>query len=90
MISKMKKIVSFDKLESALRRQLLSDYPDGFGDAVMRIEAPKPFYAVLLESDQATYLVKLNNYLIRSSVAEDDEDDDADVSMDLDVEEEEE
>ncbi|GAB5418541.1 MAG: hypothetical protein Crog4KO_02980 [Crocinitomicaceae bacterium] len=70
MLTKIRKLVSFEKLEAPLRRQLLNQYPEGFDGAVMRIEAPKPFYAVILESEQVTYLVKLNNNLINLSHSE--------------------
>lgn len=64
---KARKLVSYDKLEQSLKRQLLKAYPDGFDDVAMRIDAPTPFYAVLLEAEEITYLVKLNNYLINAS-----------------------
>ena len=68
MLAKARKLISYDKLDLSLRRQLLRDYPDGFEEAVMRIDAPNPFFAVLLELEEITYLVKLNKHLIHSSV----------------------
>jgi len=70
MLSKARKLISFDKLELPLKRQLLRKYPDGFEDSAIRIDAPNPFYAVLLELEEITYLVKLNNYNISATTEE--------------------
>lgn len=83
MLTKMRKVVSFDKLESSLKRELLNEYPYGFGDAVMKIEASEPFYAVLLEVDDASYLVKLNKYQVESGIELDDDEDDYDSEDDI-------
>ncbi|MCR9172064.1 MAG: hypothetical protein NXI10_06205 [bacterium] len=82
MLAKARKLISFDKLELPLKRQLLKAYPDGFEDSVMRIDAPTPFYAVLFEADDITYLVKLNNYLVNASSEdlEDEFEDDSEMS----------
>ena len=80
---KTRKLISFDKLEQPLKRKLLQAYPDGFEEAVVRVDAPTPFYAVLFEAEDITYLVKLNNYLASASMDEledDFEDDDADLT----------
>ncbi|XOV69189.1 MAG: hypothetical protein ACFHU9_08370 [Fluviicola sp.] len=80
MLTKARKLISFDKLDVPLKRKLLKAYPDGFEESLMRIDAPTPFYAVLLDSDDITYLVKLNNYLVNASSdeLEDEFDDDSD------------
>jgi len=75
-MEKTRKLISFEKLEAPLRKKLLREYPDGFGNAVMKIEAPTPFYAVRFESDDTSYLIKLSNYFVESM--EDDEDDERD------------
>jgi len=85
MLTKSRKLISFDKLDNTLKRQLLKEYPDGFEDVAIRIDAPTPFYAVLLEADSTTYLVKLSNYIINMDADDlDDElDDDVEGSEDL-------
>ena len=78
-MNKISKLVSFEKLLPELRAKLIEEYPMGFNDAVMRIDAPKPFYAILLEDEGVTYLVKLNEDQIKTSAIEyDDDDDDSD------------
>lgn len=80
MLTKTRKLISYDKLDHTLKRQLLKEHPDGFEDSVIRIDAPTPFYAVLLEADATTYLVKLSNYIINMDA------DDLDDEMNDDVE----
>ncbi|NVK65610.1 MAG: hypothetical protein HWE22_13540 [Flavobacteriales bacterium] len=82
---KTRKMVSFDKLEPSLKKQLLRDHPDGFEDVAMRIDAPTPFHAVLLEAEDVTYLVKLNNYVVTAASLEDDDDDDDNDDIDVDA-----
>ncbi len=77
--------MSFDKLEPSLKKQLLRDHPDGFEDVAMRIDAPTPFHAVLLEAEDVTYLVKLNNYVVTAASLEDDDDDDDNDDIDVDA-----
>jgi hypothetical protein len=89
MKSKLKKLVSFNKLEPSLRQLLIQEYPDGFGDAVIRIDAPKPFYAVLFDQEDTTYLVKLNTYLVNASQMELEDDDIVELSEAVDLEEDE-
>ncbi len=82
---KTRKMVSFDKLEPALKKQLLREHPDGFEDVAMRIDAPTPFHAVLLEVEDVTYLVKLNNYVVSASLEDDDDDDRDNDDIDVDT-----
>jgi hypothetical protein len=82
-MDKTRKLVSFEKLDATLRKQLLREYPDGFGNAVMKIEAPTPFYAVRFESEDTSYLIKLSNYVVESLEDDEDEDDERD-EMDTD------
>jgi hypothetical protein len=89
MKSKLKKLVSFNKLEPSIRRLLIQEYHDGFEDAVIRIDAPKPFYAVLFDHEDTTYLVKLNRYLVNASQMELEDDDIIELSDAVDLEDEE-
>lgn len=90
MESKLRKLIPFNKLESSLRQLLIQEHPDGFGDAVIRIDAAKPFYAVLFDHEDTTYLVKLNNYLVNASQLELEDDDKVELSEVIDIEEDEE
>lgn len=78
-------MVSYEKLDPSLKKELLKQYPDGFEDAAMRIDAPTPFYAVLFEAEDVTYLVKLTNYVVTSSLDDDDDDDADNEDMDVDT-----
>ncbi|MFT4661504.1 MAG: hypothetical protein ACI8XB_001781 [Patiriisocius sp.] len=89
MNSKIRKLVSFNKLESSLRKLLIREYPDGFGDAVLRIDASKPFYAVLFDHENTTYLVKLNNYLVKASQVELEDDYNNELSEAIDIDDDE-
>lgn len=84
MYSSNRKLVSFDKLQSALRNKLTRAFPYGFGDAVMKIEAPTPFHAVLFEDEGMTYLVKLSPYQVNTSSIDydDNEEEEIDISSD--------
>lgn len=91
MLTKARKLISFDKLESPLKRQLLREFPDGFEDAVIRIDAATSFYAVLLELEEISYLVKLNNYLVYASMEDlEDEFQESDEMPELDSDDEDE
>ncbi|MFT5777565.1 MAG: hypothetical protein ACI837_000501 [Crocinitomicaceae bacterium] len=89
MQSKLRKLVSFNKLESSLKQLLIQEYPNGFGDAVIKVDAPKPFYAVLFECEETTYLVKLNKYLVNASLVELEDEDKIEPLDLMDIDEEE-
>ncbi len=59
---KMRKIVSFNNLSLELQEELKHKYPYGFTEAMMRIDRGPGdfFYAVVLETEEVNYLVKID------------------------------
>ena len=81
-MEKIRKLIPLEKLEMPIRKQLLKAYPDGFGKAVMKIDAPTPFYAIRFESPEVSYLVKLSNYFVETFNEDDDDYNDGEVDSD--------
>ena len=54
--------VSYQNLSEELLDALKKRYPTGYGDSVMKINGPndKVFYAVMLDTPDASYLVKVD------------------------------
>ncbi len=62
MSDKKRLIVSSHNLSPELQQELHKQYPTGFADHMIRIDKPGGdfFYAVLLETAEVNYLVKVN------------------------------
>ncbi len=73
--SKKRLVVSAQNLPEELQAELKIKYPDGFNEHMIRIEKGFNdfFYAVTLETDEISYLVKLN-VKIDAQVEDDDKD----------------
>lgn len=69
--AKKRVVVSYANLSPELIEALKKCYPLGFTDHMIRIDKPNGdfFYAVVLDTDEVTYLVKVN-VKIDSTVAE--------------------
>ena len=77
-MSKKRSIISYDKLNIEQKKQLLMAFPDGFYAAMTRMNNPvtgEAMDALLWETDEVIYLVKLPKQNIRAAVLDDDEDD---------------
>ena len=61
-MNKKRLVVSYQNLTDELLEALKKKYPHGYGDAVMKISGPqeKIFYAVMLDTAEASYLVKVD------------------------------
>lgn len=61
-MNKKRLVVSYQNLSEELLEALKKRYPTGYGDAVMKINGPndKVFYAVMLDTADASYLVKVD------------------------------
>lgn len=59
---KRRLVVSYENLAEELQSELKIKYPDGFTDHMIRIDKSFNdfFYAVTLETDEISYLVKIN------------------------------
>jgi hypothetical protein len=77
-MSKRRAIISYDKLSIDQKKQILRDYPDGYINHLTTIKTPtgETLDALIWETDEVIYLVKVNKVMPKAKpVAEDDEDD---------------
>jgi hypothetical protein len=77
-MSKRRAIISYDKLSIDQKKQILRDYPDGYINHLTTIKTPtgETLDALIWETDEVIYLVKVNKVIPKAKpVAEDDEDD---------------
>jgi hypothetical protein len=76
-MSKKKSIISYEKLNIEQKKQLLMAFPDGFAGAMTKMNNPitgEAMDALLWETDEAIYLVKLPKQNIRAAAVDDDDD----------------
>jgi hypothetical protein len=89
-MSKKRAIVSYDKLSEDMKDRLEDAFPDGFGGGMTQIKTPtgETLDALLWETDEIIYLIKLNKVNKKPVVIpqEDDEEEEDDID---DIEEEE-
>lgn len=94
-MTKKRAIVSYDKLTIDQKKQLLVAFPDGFSEGMTQIKTPtgETLDALLWETEEIIYLVKLNKPVGKPVKApiDDDDDDEEDFEDDIpdDVKEEE-
>lgn len=74
--TKKRVIISYKNLPEELQEQLKLQHPSGFTDSMIRIDKGPGdfFYAVILETDEINYLVKID-VKIDSEIEEEDEKD---------------
>ena len=93
-MTKKRAIVSYDKLTIDQKKQLLVAFPDGFSEGMTQIKTPtgETLDALLWETEEIIYLVKLNKPVGKPVKApvDDDDDDEEDFEDDIpdDVKEE--
>jgi hypothetical protein len=77
-MSKKRAIVSYEKLSIEQKKELLLAFPNGFSEGMTKITTPtgEILDALLWETDEIIYLVKLNRNFAKPIVADDDDDDD--------------
>ncbi|MES2587881.1 MAG: hypothetical protein V4622_02805 [Bacteroidota bacterium] len=83
-MSKKRAIVSYDKLSIDQKKLLLLAFPDGFSEGMTQIKTPtgETLDALLWETEEIIYLVKINKPTLKAKSV-DDEDDDFDEDDDL-------
>ena len=71
---KKRLVASYNNLSPELQEQVRALYPLGFADAMMRVDKPNGdfFYAVPFETDEVSYLVKID---VKIDDGGDDDDD---------------
>ncbi len=76
VISKKRLVTSFNNLPQELQDAVKELYPAGFSDAMMRVDKPNGdfFYAVPFETEEISYLVKIDVKI--DDISEDDDDKD--------------
>lgn len=85
-MTKRRSIISYEKLSIEQKKKLENDFPDGFLGNLTTIKTPTGdvLDALIWETDEIIYLVKINKASFHSSL--DDEDDDfVDESLGSDI-----
>lgn len=74
--TKKRLVVSFNNLPAELQEQVKAFYPLGYTDAMMRIDKPNGdfFFAVPYETEDISYLVKIEVKIDEVSADDDDKD----------------
>ena len=94
-MSKKRAIVSYDKLSEDMKDRLEDAFPDGFGGGMTQIKTPtgETLDALLWETDEIIYLIKLNKVnkkpVVIPQVEDEEEEDDIDEIEEEEVKEEE-
>jgi hypothetical protein len=96
-MSKRRSIISYDKLTIEQKKQILRDFPDGYINHLSTVKTPtgETLEALIWETDEVIYLVKINKVRPKPAKVEDDEDfdedlDKVDIGDDLESDDEEE
>ena len=76
-MSKRRAIISYDKLTIDQKKQILKDFPDGYINHLTTIKTPtgEMLDALMWETDEVIYLVKINKIAPKAAVVEDEDDD---------------
>ncbi|MFO8021837.1 MAG: hypothetical protein R6U65_05165 [Perlabentimonas sp.] len=74
-MNKKKLVISYKNLSPELTKMLKNRYPFGYQDHVIKVTKPNGdyFYAVTLDTEDASYLVKVNVKIDTGPKDEDDE-----------------
>lgn len=86
-MSKRRAIISYDKLTIDQKKQVLRDFPDGYINHLTTIKTPTGdvLDALIWDTDEVIYLVKINKTQpIVKNPRDDDDDDDNDFDDDMD------
>ena len=86
-MSKRRAIISYDKLTIDQKKQILKDFPDGYINHLTTIKTPtgEMLDALMWETDEVIYLVKINKITPKAAVVDEDEDDFEEDADKLDV-----
>ncbi len=76
-MTKKRSIISYDKLSIDQKKQLLLAFPDGFSSGMTQIKTPtgELLDALLWETEEIIYLVKIPKPTTKAKSVDDDEDD---------------
>lgn len=75
-MTKRRSIISYDKLTIEQKKKLEQDFPDGFLGNLSTIKTPtgEVLDALIWETEEIIYLVKINKASFHSSLDDDDDD----------------
>ena len=90
-MSKRRSIISYDKLTIEQKKQILRDFPDGYINHLTSIKTPtgEVLDALIWETEEVIYLVKINKVAPKAAPVEDDEDEFEDDFEKVDVKDDE-
>lgn len=76
-MSKRRSIISYDKLTIEQKKQILRDFPDGYINHLTTIKTPtgETLDALIWETEEIIYLVKINKVAPKAAPVDDEEDD---------------
>jgi hypothetical protein len=83
-MTKRRGIISYDKLTVEQKKQILRDFPDGYINHLTTIKTPngETLDALIWETDEVIYLVKIKQPLIKQVNNDDVEEDDFEDELD--------
>jgi len=83
-MSKRRSIISYDKLTIEQKKQILRDYPDGYINHLTTIKTPtgEVLDALIWETDEVIYLVKINKIVTKAKPVVEEEEDDFEDELD--------
>lgn len=83
-MSKKRAIISYDKLTIDQKKQILKDFPDGYVNHLTTIKTPtgETLDALIWETDEVIYLVKVTVVPKKPVVSDDDDDEFMDDDID--------
>jgi len=83
-MSKRRSIISYDKLTIEQKKQILKEFPDGYINHLTSIKTPtgEILDALIWETEEVIYLVKINKVMSKPKPVADDEDDDFEDDLD--------
>lgn len=75
-MSKRRSIISYDKLTIEQKKQILRDFPDGYINHLSTVKTPtgEMLEALIWETDEVIYLVKINKVAPKAAKVEEEED----------------
>ena len=83
-MSKRRSIISYDKLTIEQKKQILKEFPDGYINHLTTIKTPtgEILDALIWETEEVIYLVKINKVMSKPKPGADDDDDDFEDDLD--------
>ena len=74
-MSKKKVVISYDNLPQGVLEEIEKQYPDGWANHVMKVQGLKDnyFYAILVDTEEASYLVKVKVKKDRKGIDSDED-----------------